>query len=71
MKRKKRSAGERHAELMKTDPLYRRLAERIEEGRTDAERAAAPLWSKEFSDEVTRMLEERIAYYEAKLGPAH
>ncbi len=67
MKRKKRSREERHAELMKTDPIYRRLAERIEEGRTDAERAAFPLGSEAFSREVTRKLEERIAYYNAKL----
>jgi hypothetical protein len=61
MKRKrKRTREERFAERLRTDPVLRRLADRIEEGRTDEERAAFPLGSEAFSRETRRQLEERI-----------
>lgn len=64
MSRKKRiNREELHAELMQTDEGYRRLAERVEAGRTEEERRAFPLGSEAFSREVTRMLEEQIARY--------
>jgi hypothetical protein len=61
MKSKKRSREEIHADLMTTDPTYRRLAERIEARRSDADREAFPLGSEAFSREVTRRLEERLS----------
>jgi hypothetical protein len=61
MKRKKRSREEIHADLMRTDSTYRRLAERIEAHRSDAEREAFPLGTEAFSREVTRRLEERLS----------
>jgi hypothetical protein len=61
MGRKKRmSREERHAELMRTNDGYRRLAERVERRRSDEERAAYPLGSEAFSLKVTRDLRERI-----------
>lgn len=62
MKRKRRRTREEIvAELIRTDPGFRRLAERIEEGRTPEERAAFPLGSEAFERESRRRLEERIA----------
>ena len=65
-KKRKRSSEEIHAELMRTDENYRRMAELIESRRTDEERAAVPLGSEAFSREPWRQVEERIAYYEAR-----
>jgi hypothetical protein len=59
----KRNPEELHAELIRTDDGYRRLAERIEANRTDAERAAFPLGSDAFSNEVWRKVEERLAHH--------
>ena len=54
---------ERHEWLMRTDPVYRRLGELIEVGRTEEERTRLPLGSEAFSREVWRDIEERIAGY--------
>jgi hypothetical protein len=65
-KRKRISREELHAELLQTNERYRRLAERVEAGRSPAEREAFPLGSEPFSREVDRKLRERIARYEGK-----
>ena len=46
--KRKLSREKHHALMMRTDDGYRRLAERVEAGRTPAEREAFPLASKEF-----------------------
>ena len=61
MKKKRRTREEIVQNLIRTDENFRRLAERIEEGRSDEERAAFPLGSEAFSRETQRRLEERIA----------
>jgi hypothetical protein len=61
MKKKRRTREELVQELIRTDEGFRRLAERIEEGRTPEERAAFPLGSKAFERKSRRELEERIA----------
>jgi hypothetical protein len=66
-RRRKRSDWQDvHERRMKTDAGYRRLAERVDAGRTAAEREAFPLGSEEFSREVTRKLKETIARYEGR-----
>ncbi len=65
-RKRKRTSEEIHADLMATDANYRRMAELIESRRSDEERAAYPLGSEAFSRQVTRQLEERIAYYERR-----
>lgn len=60
-KKRRRTREEIVEELLRTDEGFRRLADRIEEGRTDEERAAFPLGSEAFSRETQRRLEERIA----------
>lgn len=64
MKRKKRSREEIHADLMRTDSTYRRLAERIEANRTDTDREAFPIGTEAFSREITRRLEERLSRHD-------
>lgn len=59
--KRKRTREEIHADLMRSDESYRRLAERIDARRTPEERARLPLGSEAFSDEVTRQLERRVA----------
>jgi hypothetical protein len=62
MKRKRRKTHEEIVEeLLRTDEGFRRLADRIEEGRTPEERTAFPLGSEAFARESQRRLEERIA----------
>jgi hypothetical protein len=59
--KKRKTRRERHEELIRTDPGFRRLVERIEQGRTPAERAAYPLWSRAWEEKSRRELAERIA----------
>jgi hypothetical protein len=60
-KRPRRTREEFVQELIRTDPGFRRLAERIEERRTPEERAAFPLGSEAWERESRRRLRERLA----------
>jgi hypothetical protein len=57
----RKTGEERVQERMRTDDGFRRLVERIEQGRTPEERAAFPLGSKAYERKSRRELEERIA----------
>ena len=60
-KKPRKTSEERVQEMSRDDPGFRRLAERIEEGRTDEERAAFPLGSAAWKRKTRRELELRVA----------